>query len=74
MTWLRDNNTKLNKDSQMNAENEIFILEENLKYQTIRADKLQFDLDRVDELHFDECEKLHSEIAMLKNKLLRSKQ
>ena len=34
-----------------------------------RAGLLQADLDRVDELHFDECKVLHDEIARLKLKI-----
>ena len=34
-----------------------------------RADLLQADLDKVDELHFDECQKLHDEIARLRLKI-----
>ncbi len=39
----------------------------------LRADLLQKDLDRVDELHYDECEALRVEIALLKQQLKRSK-
>ena len=38
-----------------------------------RADLLQADLDKVDELHFDECAALHIEIAELKKELARIK-
>lgn len=34
-----------------------------------RADELQADLDKVDELHFDECKALHDELARLKLKI-----
>ena len=39
------------------------------EYEKERADKLQTDLNRVDELHYDECEKLNTEIAKLKQQL-----
>lgn len=38
-----------------------------------RADLLQADLDIVDELHYDECEKLHMIISELKLRLKNKK-
>lgn len=38
-----------------------------------RANLLQADLDKADKLHFDECEKLHKEIAELRAKLKKFK-
>ena len=35
-----------------------------------KASHLQKEIDDVDELHYDECEKLNTEIAHLKQKLL----
>ena len=37
-----------------------------------RAHHLQNEVDKIDELHFDECEKLHTEIAVLKRLLIIS--
>lgn len=38
-----------------------------------RADLLQDDLNSVDILHYDECERLRAEIALLKQELKRKK-
>jgi len=35
-----------------------------------RAEHLQKEIYQVDELHYDECEKLNTEIAILKQRLL----
>ena len=41
------------------------------EYEKKRADSLKYDLDNVDEHHFDECADLLTEIALLKQKLKR---
>ena len=41
------------------------------EYEKKRADLLKYDLDNVDEHHFDECSAYLAEIAKLKQKLKR---
>ncbi len=41
------------------------------EYEKKRADLLKYDLDNVDEFHFDECAVLHAEIARLKQIIKR---
>jgi hypothetical protein len=44
------------------------------EYEKKRADSLKYDLDNVDEHHFDECADLNAEIARLNQIIKRRKE